>query len=182
MAEPLPRVTHILQAVGLGPDLSMVPPDVLARAQERGTAVHKLIEAAVYGYLDEADVTLDIAGYLDAFRKFVAESGAQHIVSEFEVRHDVWNYVGHPDGLYWLLKQRVIIDFKTGVSDGVEYQLVAYIDAWNSEHPTEQVTAGASVDLRDDGSYRFNEIDLNAARPVWYAAVTVFHAQKRRAA
>ncbi len=180
MASDFPRVTHILNAVGLGPDLSMVPADVLTAAMARGTAVHQAIEALAYGYFEGCDP--EIAGYVDAYKKFVAESGAEHIASEFEVVHPAWRYVGHPDGLYWIGKNRTLVDFKSGVTDGVEYQLAAYVEAWNHEHPTEPITAAACVELRENGTYRFREIEIEAAKPVWLAAVTVFHARERRAA
>jgi len=182
MADPLPRVTDILRSVGLGPDLSMVPPATLAAALERGAAVHEAIEAWAYGYLTPDLVPPYAAPYFDAYLKFMAESGAELIAAEIEVVNATWGYRGHPDLVCWIGKTRVIIDAKTGADDGVEYQVVAYVDGWNAEHQTEQVVAGACLNLRDDGTYRLREIDLNAARPVWYGAVTVFHAQKRRAA
>lgn len=176
----LPRVTEILAAVGLGPDLSMVPPDVLAAAQKRGTAVHEAIEALAYGYLDEAAVDPAIAPYLDAYRKFLVESGHEAIASEVEVINPAWQYVGHLDRIGWLLGKRVILDFKTGVAlAGVEYQLAAYGAAWDAQHPTELVAGAAAVQLRDDGTYRFHEVEISAALPVWYAALTIYRAQEK---
>lgn len=179
MAEPLPRVTHILDAVGLGPDLSMVAADVLAAAMKRGTAVHEAIEALSYGYFEGCDPA--ITGYVDAYRTFVAESGYRVIAAEVEVTHPAWRYRGHPDSVGWIGSNRAVLDFKTGVSDGVAYQLVGYAEAWNAEHPTELITAAACVELRENGTYRVTEVDLGAAKPVWFAAVTVYHAQKGRA-
>jgi len=181
MAADLPRVTTILNAVGLGPDLSMVPPDVLTAAQQRGTAVHEAIEAIVYGYFDGAP-DASIKGYLDAYQRFVAESGYTPIAAEFEVVHEAWRYVGHPDQIGWLGKHRILLDFKTGIADGVEYQLAAYAAAYNAQHPTEPVTAAAAIALRRDGTYRYHEVDVEEAKPVWLAAVTVYHARMRRAA
>lgn len=180
MTPPLPRVTEILQAVGLGPDFSTVPPEVLAAAQKRGTAVHEAIEALAYDYLDEAALDPDIAPYLAAYRSFVAQSGHEAIATEIEVVHPTWGYRGHPDRIGWLLGKRVILDFKTGELGPVAYQLVAYVDAWNAQHPKEPVTVAGAVELRRDATYRLHETDLAAARPVWYAAVTVYRAQEGR--
>ena len=173
-----PRVTRVLEAVGLGPDLSMVPADVLTAAQKRGTAVHEAIEALAYGYFEDCDAA--ITPYLDAYKKFMAESGHTAIASEIEVAHPEWKYIGHPDRVGWMLKHRIVIDFKTGETDGVAYQLAAYAEAWNAQHPTEKVSSAAVVELRDTGAYRFTEIDLPAARPVWFAALTVYRAQPGR--
>ena len=104
----LPRVSEILSAVGLGPDLSMVPPDVLAQAQKRGRAVHEAIEACAYGYLDEAMLDPIVLPYLAAYRRFVAESGHEAIGAEIEVVHPEWHYVGHVDRVGWLLAKRCL--------------------------------------------------------------------------
>lgn len=177
MSEPFPRVTQILTDVGLALDLSHVRPDVLEVAQARGTAVHEAIEALAYGYFEgEPDPT--IAAYVDAYRKFIHESRYVTLASEFEVVHPAWRYRGHPDSLGLMGTTRVIHDFKTGELGPVDYQIVAYVEAWNAMHPTEPVTAGIAVQLRDDGTYRIHEADLNAARPVWFAAVTVYYAKR----
>lgn len=177
----LPRVTAILEAVGLGPDFSAVPPAILEAARARGAAVHALAEALGYGYLDDGDIRPELAPYVDALRKFYAESGAQHIASEFEVRSPSWRYVGHPDLLVWLNGVRVLIDIKTGDATGAEYQVAAYVQAHNEEHPTTRVTAAAVLHLRDDRTYRLAEVELPAATQVWIGAVVVYQAQRRRA-
>lgn len=178
MQAALPRVTVILKAVGLGPDLSVVAPAVLEAARQRGIAVHEAIEAAVYGYLEPESIDPTLAPYLDAWLKFVAESGFQPIAAEFEVRHPLWRYCGHPDVLGWLLGKRFILDVKTGDAAGAEYQVAAYVEAWNAERPAETVAGGAILHLRADGMYRFDEVTLPAAVPVWYAAVVVYRAQQ----
>jgi len=174
-----PRVSTVLRAVGLGPDLSMVPAATLDRAIERGLAVHAHAEALAYGYLDDADVRPEHAPYVDAVRKFWTESGAEHIKSEFLVRHPAWQYIGHPDTLLWLGGVRTLIDLKTGDPTGGQYQVAAYIEAHNAEHPTERVTAGAVLHVREDGTYRFKEVDLESATQTWLAAMVVYRAQTR---
>lgn len=178
----LPRVTAILQSVGLGPDLSRIPEDVLETARDRGTAVHAAIEAITYGYHDAESVPPAIAPYLDAYQKFVAESGFEAKYAEIEVTHPTWRYRGHPDLVGFLLGRRVILDAKTGGAEGVEYQLAGYRMAWNAERPTEPVDAIASLLLRRNGTYRLVEHSAAEAEPVFLAAATVFYALKRRAA
>lgn len=177
----LPRVTAILDAVGLGPDLSHIYPVTLEVARARGTEVHRLIEADVYGYLDPAEVAPAYAGYLDAWRKFVAEAKFEPIKAEFEVTHKAWQYVGHPDVMGWLDGRRCIPDCKTGTTEGAEYQVAAYVFAYNDEHPTAKAEVGAVLEMRENGTYRFTEVDLKAATQVWLAALVVYRAQKGRA-
>lgn len=172
----LPRVTDILRAVGL----SLPPPGSasdLERARRRGATVHAAIEGIVYGF--DGPMTPEAAPYIDAYRKFVAESGFKAERAEFEVMHVAWGYQGHPDLLGWLLTKRIIIDAKTGDEAGVAYQLAGYRAAWNEQHPTEAVEAIASLKLNDNGTYRFHEHDLAEAERVWFAALTVYQVQGR---
>lgn len=183
MAESLPRVTEVLQAVGLAPDFSAVPPDVLATAQKRGTAVHEAVEALAYAYLDEAAVDPEIAPYLAAYRRFVTESGHEAIASEVEVVHPTWQYVGHLDRVGWLLKHRVILDWKSG--DTIDlyaagFQLAAYRLAWNATHPDQPVAGAAVVQLKADATYRYHEIAAVDFEQGFLAAVVVYRAQQGR--
>ena len=171
-----PRVHEVLEAVGLGLDLSRARRADVEQGLIRGAAVHVLVEADFYGY--PADVAPEYAPYLDAWRKFRAESGYDPQVIEYEVRHRAWQYVGHPDSWGWLNGHRCIPDFKTGTTEGVAYQVAAYVLAHNDMHPTEPVTVGAVLELHDNGRYKFSEIDLPAATQVWLAALVVFRAQK----
>lgn len=176
----LPRVTAILEAAGLGPDFSGVPPAVLEAARARGTAVHEAIEAIVYNFLDESALAEDVLPRVAAYRRFVKESGYETTHTEIAVAHPAWRYCGHPDTVGWLLGHRLILDWKN--SDSLElmpagYQLAGYRLAWNAEHPTEPVNAIAVVQLKGDGTYRYHEVAAAEAEPVFLAAVTVYHAR-----
>ena len=180
MSAALPRVTEILRAVGLSPDLSGIRPDVLEAGRLRGTAVHEALEAECYGYLDEASLTEDVLTRVTGARRFCKESGYKQAAAEVPVQHAAWRYRGHLDSVGWLGAKRMIVDWKTGESVALPsagYQLAAYRLAWNSEHPTEPVEMLGVVLLLADGSYRFHEVSPTAAEPIWLAAVVVYHAQ-----
>lgn len=178
----LPRVTHILEAVGLGPDFTGVPESTLEYARIRGQAVHDAIEAEVYGYGDDAELAPDVLVRLDAYRKFAKDAGFTPTHAEITVVNAAWRYVGHPDIAGWLGgTNRAILDFKN--TDVVQmgpasWQLAAYRAAWNSERPHEPVDVIAVVQLKSDGTYRFLEVDIAAAEPVWFSALTVYHARQ----
>jgi hypothetical protein len=177
----LPRVTDILADVGLGPDLSRVPAGVLEAARGRGTAVHALIEAHHYGYLEDAAITPEAAPYFSGYLKFLAESGHEPLRSEFEVVHPAWAYRGHPDRVGWLNGRRIIPDWKC--TDSVDLpparlQLTGYRLAWNAMHPTEPVDLLAVVQLRPDGTYAFH--DLAPQDDLFLAAVLVYRARQER--
>lgn len=185
MSHDLPRVTHILAAVGLGPDLSGIPPAVLEIAAARGTAVHTAIEALAYGYFDAESVDLAIVPYLDAYHRFVKESGHEPIASEVQVVHRAWGYRGHIDRVGWLAKHRAILDWKavaTVDERASALQLAGYRAAWNASHPTEPVDLTGVVQLRGDGTYRFYDINAADHEQTFLAAVMVYLAQQRRAA
>lgn len=181
MSDALPQVTAILADIGLDPDFSMVLPSVLDAARARGVAVHQAIEAIAYGYFDESELPLDAAPYLDAYRKFISESGYAATISEIEVAHDLWRYRGHIDSVGLLRGHRAVIDWKAVASlnrTAVGYQLAGYHAAWNASRPTEPAQIAAAVQLRADGTYRFYEIDVNASLPGFLAAVTVWYAKR----
>lgn len=177
----LPRVTEILATVGLGPDFSSVPPAVLAAAQKRGTAVHEAIEALAYGYLETVDP--EIEPYLDAYRRFVKESGHEAVASEVEVIHPAWQYVGHVDRIGWLQGRRVILDWKSTAALDVPaagLQLAGYRLAWNALHPSETIDTTAAVELHADATYKFREINAAEHEQTFLAAVVVYRARKER--
>ena len=179
----LPSVTAILQAVGLGPDLTRVPPDILEATRDRGTQVHAGIEALHYGYDYEIDP--EYKPWLDAYLRFVEETQHVPIISEGYVRNDAWGYEGHPDRIGWLtlkgfVGHRTVIDFKSGAAEGVDLQLAGYAAAYNAMNPKAQIDRAGAVALRKDGTYRFIPVDLRAATPIWYAAVTVYRERVRR--
>ena len=181
MTEPLPSVTAILRDIGLDPDFSMVPEATLAQAQARGTAVHKAIEAIAYGYFEEAEAPAEIMPYLDAYRRFIKDSGYVASVSEVEVTHEVWRYRGHPDTVGLLGRMRGVLDWKTAATlhrRAVASQLSAYHAAWNAQHPTEPVQFASAIQLRKDGSYRVHEVDVTEGLPHFQAAVLVYYDKK----
>lgn len=183
MSEEWPRVTHILTAVGLGPDFSGVSEADLSAARDRGTAVHAAIEAHAYGYLDEDAVAPAVAPYLSAYRKFLSESGHEPIASEVVVSHPSWRYRGHVDRVGWLAGVRTLLDWKSGDSVDLQaaaLQVTGYVLAWNARRPAEPVQAAAIVNLRSDGTYRLREVVTAEHEQTFLAAVLVYRAQQER--
>ena len=120
----VPSVTQILEPFQ---NFDKVAPDVLRRAQEFGTAVHKACELENQGTLDEETVTDDIAEYLDGYRLFLRESGAAVIDSEVRVFHEKQWYAGTCDLVLFWRDAYWIADIKTGaVPKTVGAQLAAY--------------------------------------------------------
>ena len=72
---PVPSVTQVLHAAGLGADYSMVPPGVLERKRVIGEYVHRATQYLDEGCLDLETVDPEVQPYLSAYERFVAESG-----------------------------------------------------------------------------------------------------------
>ena len=72
---PVPSVTQVLHAAGLGADYSMVPPGVLERKRVIGEYVHRATQYLDEGCLDLETVDPEVHPYLSAYERFLAESG-----------------------------------------------------------------------------------------------------------
>lgn len=150
----LPSVTQILKAAGLI-DYSMIPQDVLRAAAWRGTAVHQALQFMDDGELDESSVPPELAGYIEAARRFYAESGFEVAHNEFRDYHRTYLYAGtmdrtgtFPDG------SLAIVDWKTGlVMPGHGLQLVAYANLLSRPRAYRRI----ALKLNDDGTYRVHE-------------------------
>lgn len=70
----VPSLTQVFRLQGLT-DYSMIAPDVLRKAQERGTAVHDLVAAhELHGEIDESWLTDETRPRFEAYLKFRAEN------------------------------------------------------------------------------------------------------------
>lgn len=179
----LPSVTHILDAMGLGPDFSRVRPEDLERARQRGSLVHAAIELHGYGAEPEP-LPAEAQPYFDGYLKFVRDTWHEPIVSEYEVTSTRWGFVGHLDRVGWLDAKRTLFDWKnTAVMDDeyVGWQLAGYRAAWNEQRPKEPIEQLVGVQLRADGTYRLFPITAVAqAESVFLSAVTVYRARAAR--
>lgn len=178
-----PSVTRILADVGLGPDFSMIPRDTLEKARARGEAVHRLIESHHYQYLDEAEITPELAPYFSAYLKFLAESGHEPMASEFRVESTHWGFCGHPDRLGWLVGKRCLLDWKCVTAleiEPVARQLAGYTIGYEEQHPGQRIEIAAAVQLQGDGKYRFHEVDIRSESESEFLAAVVIYRRKRR--
>lgn len=146
-----PRVTGILQPFA---DFSMVQPDVLQAAAERGTTVHEACAAYALGLY--YPVSPDIVGFFDSFKSWFNNYVVEVLAVEEEVIHPAWGYVGHVDLIAKVAgirpKQTVaVIDYKSPVTASRAWncQIAAYLEASKEQYGTE--AAGALM-LRKDGS------------------------------
>lgn len=90
----LPSVSEILAPVK---DFSGIPPAVLEKARDRGTAVHKACELFDLGTLDEDDLDEQLVPYLAAWSKFMVDFKPDWTEIELPGYHNTLFYAGTPD-------------------------------------------------------------------------------------
>ena len=167
-------ITEALQSVGLAPDLSNVPPRVLAKAQARGTAAHLLTQLLDEGDLGEYDLEHD--GYKQAYEKFKADFLFVPEVIERAICHGVYFFAGRPDrgGTVYSHKIRAVVEIKTtdGIEDWVEFQVA--LQQLLLEHiGFGPIGLRMAVSLRPDGTYSTRTFKNPQARQIALGAVAI---------
>lgn len=95
----IPGVTHVLQKMGATPNFNFMPPEELEWYQNRGHAVHKMIEMYVRGTLDKR-LPNDLKPYLIGWRRFVEEYDVTDVQIErveTPIHHAAFRYGCTPD-------------------------------------------------------------------------------------
>ena len=109
-----PSVTEVISAHS---DFSMVPPDVLNLACQRGSDVHEL--CALYAQkLWIPDIPVNLAGYFQSFKLWYDQFVEEVILVEGELRDEELQYCGHPDFIGRLKGDAglILIDWKTAAA------------------------------------------------------------------
>lgn len=141
-------------------------------AANRGTEVHALAEKLVRG--EEVEVPGELAGYVDAYVRFLDEWQPKPLLVEAPIGNRKWNLAGTLDLVAKLPNGQVaLMDVKTskGVYPEVALQLAAYANAefymeLGCEVPMEElgITHGYVIHVRD-GSYQVLPVDISADGP-----------------
>jgi len=137
----LPSVTQVLKSVGI------IDPDKYAPgAAMRGTVVHLACQFLDEDDLLESAVPEEIGGYLDAYRKFLAETGWTWTGIEVRMYHETLGYAGQIDRI----SQAAIVDLKSGAEeDWHALQLAGYLGMFQRPMSMERY----ALHLRADGTY-----------------------------
>ena len=149
--KPLPSVTRILKPLY---DFSAVHPDVLKRAGEFGTAVHKTIELYLRDDLDEDSLDENLYNPLLAFKAWQADNYEFHdrlFTIETPDYHAKLKYAGTAD----LTCSDSVIDIKSRPVNMLTdpLQLAAY------DHFGSGKRARYVLELKRDASYVFTHVN-----------------------
>lgn len=108
----LPSVTHICRFLAY--DYKSDRPWLAAEAARRGTAVHEACALIDYG--EEPEETPEIAGYLKAYRRFLADYRPdwEGIETPLFVCDDWYKFAGTPDRWGKMSGKLALFDIKSG--------------------------------------------------------------------
>lgn len=147
----LPSVTQTLSPLI---DYSQVPPATLERAQQLGTAVHRLTELYDLDDLDTDSLSQELLPYLTAWMRFRAETGFVPELIEQRFHHPALGFAGTLDRTGVIGGRRAVVDIKKMLRLGpvIGVQLAAYKELCikNGVHVDDRYGLG----LRADGTYR----------------------------
>lgn len=162
--EPVPSVTQVLEAAGLGVDYAAVPPAVLIHARERGRHVDACCDLLDQDDLDWRSVHPEARPYVEAWGRFRVAEGYRPVAAKPRVYHPEHGYAGEPDTVGQVGPRWVVLDRKATTKVSVTYgcQLGGYAvpGLWVAEAGGElapvpwPAPARAVVQLRPDATYR----------------------------
>jgi hypothetical protein len=185
----VPSVTMIVSP--LISHLAAVPPEQLERARQEGKAIHKMVELDCKGKLESVPEWLQ--GHLEAWRRFVAESGFECWATEEPLYHPL-GYAGTPDLIGTIGdpdSRPVVIDIKRTLYAGpaVGLQLAAYKELWNrfnksvdflrSEAKHTKVGKRYALQLRAEGTYRLVPYEDDEDWTTFLALLTTYRWERK---
>ena len=157
----LPSVTTVLSPFS---DFSMIRPEVLKLASERGTRVHAACAIYTKGLWADSALYPGDGPFFDSFLNWVVISDVEFVSVEEEFADPHLGYMGHPDAIvrYPGDQGLTIIDYKTPMSISRTWypQIAAY--AHLARKHGHDVRRGLAVRLRTNGGPAIvTEIDFN---------------------
>ena len=160
--KPIPNVTRILAPLV---DYSMVRPEVLELARQKGQAVHAMADLWAKNDLAEDKLPEWMKPVLAEWLKFVDDTGLKVVASEKKVYHPIYGYAGAFDARATMrgMLGHGMLDLKRSFMAGkvTGLQTAAYAEAENAEGYTRdtRVRWRAALKLREDGPYRLEIFD-----------------------
>lgn len=168
---PVPGVNEVLDELGFGIDLPDALLPMLEHKAEVGTAVHKAIELDIQNDLDESSIP-DLMGYVQAFRKWRAETDAKIEWTE-KVLEGV-GYCGRADIGATIGLESILLDIKTGSKIRVNRLKTAAYNAILGYQKR------GCLYLAEDGEFDWDEHTEAEDYEIWKGLVKAFHWKKPR--
>jgi hypothetical protein len=145
----------------------------------RGQIIHIACALWDRGNLDDSPLEPDLLGYVEAWKRFRAETKFEPLQIEEARFHQLLRYAGTIDRVGVRMRYRIVLDIKTGeVMPWHAIQLAAYANLLESPMSYERWTVG----LRPDATYKIHvspKAEFGADLAVFASALTI-HNYKRR--
>lgn len=157
----LPSVTQALNQIS---ELDGIPKHLLERAAHFGRHVHLACHLFNIGTLDEDSVSAPLIPYLDGWKRFLSDTGAEVVVSEYRVHHPKLHYAGTLDAAVrvkaWGRVPR-ILDLKSSdtVPRSTGPQTAGYREAYNQHEQEKLSKIRHCVHLTGKGRYKLHTYD-----------------------
>ncbi len=175
----LPSVSQILR------DMDFIDAQWFTEyACQRGTLVHRIIQYHLNGELDKDSVDPELYGYLEAWKKFEAETKYEAHIIELPMASEQHRFAGTPDSVGNIGKDRALVDIKTGaITPATQVQMAAYILLLEDTLEAPIIPHGAkikriAVQLKADGTYCLKEFKDRQDRQIFLAALACWQWQK----
>ena len=170
----LPSVTEVLDPIN---ELDGIPRDVLRAAADFGTHVHIACELHDAGTLDRDQLDPALEPYLQAWEKFLADTGAKVLANEERVCHPI-GYAGTLDRVIELRGKRHVADLKTSaaVPRTVGPQTAAYREAWLQCRKRDLCLSVIRycVHLKPDGTFRLHKLTDPSDWSIFVSALNIW--------
>lgn len=169
----LPSTTQIMKPL-TNEVYGAIDENVLRAAADRGTTVHEGFE--LYLEYGAEDLPLDYKGYLDGFKKFLADYKVKAIATEQRFYHKIFRYAGTADLIAEIKGETILIDYKTTAQlqkKLTTVQLAAYKNALKSNGIN--IDGAAILHVDKDGGYKFiRHDDVHAGWDVFLALLKIY--------
>lgn len=176
LGQVVPGVTQLLRPLV---DFSRIRPEVLAAKADLGRRVHEACHYLDEDDLDEESVEADVEPYLQAYKRFLAESSAEILHAELMVFDPMLMYAGRIDRVLRLNGERWLVDLKTSIATPASAgpQTAAYLRALGDT----TVTRRAALRLRPDGTYRLDALTNPNDMATFMACIAIHRHQETHA-
>ena len=157
--------TSVTRVLDLVQDFSGIPAEVLRKAADRGTAVHRHIELMIEPeeLVEYAEPHPDLVPYIEAWRKWMDDEklDVADMRPEVELRSKSLNLVGHVDYLIDAGGRSYLVDAKTTSMQAVgayRYQLAGYAMLAKLMEIELDCRKCALLFLKKDGGYELKRL------------------------
>lgn len=156
-----------------------VPAEQLKKARTRGLYVHKARHLYDKGTLDETKLSRGLWGYMAAWKRFKEETGWITEESEYEIKCEKYQYIGHPDmrGHFTKLKRKY--NNRDAIGDAKATVIIQpTVGPQTSAYDKGEGRLRFCVQLKPDGTYRLQMLEDKSDFQVFLSYLNIYRWEK----